>query len=516
MRSRIVKLTYVFIFIVISCQKDDIVPEITDSLIDGLLIKDKVTLDPLGYAPLSAMISLETNEVVSVDMLIIGKNGKDSDVFQSFSETGTTLEIPIHGLYADFENTVRLTFFNANGTDLGFKTYKIKTDPLISDMPLIVINKAEQNQMAQGMTLVNYYGYDKNKNPFRPFMFDAFGDIRWYLNFIKHPRLKNLHFDNGPQRLANGNFYFASREPDAIYEVDHFGNVLNTWEMPGYGFHHEAFEKPNGNFLVSVDKNDAGTIEDYIIEIDRNSKQIIREWDLNISLDNKRTTLTDNAIDWIHVNGVSYDESDDTIIISGRTQGVVKLTANNEVIWIMGSHKDWGVAGNGEDLNQFLLQPLDAAGTPIANQAVLDGDENHPDFEWNWYQHATKVLPNRNIILFDNGHNRNFMGAGSYSRAVEYKVDKENGTIQQVWQYGKERGNETYSRIVSDVDYLEVENHMLFSPGAIVSGARPVGKSIEVDMTNNTVIFEATIIPPKAFADKITFHRTERLPLYPN
>lgn len=520
MDEKIIRIVMVFLFIFISCEKDDDSIEVLDTTGSpctcDMLLEENVTLNPSGYAPLSAIVSLKTDMVVRVDIKILGKNGENSDINQNFPELGTEFEIPIHGLYADYQNTVELTFFDTAGTNLGYKTYMITTSPLISAMPEIIIDNANRNQMTQGMTLVSYYGYDQDIHPFRPFMFDSFGDIRWYLNYIDSSILNNLHFDNGPHRLANGNFYFANREPDAIYEVDLFGNIVNIWEMEGYGFHHEVFEKPNGNFLVSVDKRGLNTIEDHIIEIDRASKQIIREWDLNKSLDNQRTTLTNNAEDWIHVNGVSYDPSDNSIIVSGRTQGVIKLTDDNEVVWIMGGHKNWGFAGNGENLNQFLLQPLDAGGIPITDQSILDGDENHPDFEWNWYQHATKVLPNGNIILFDNGFNRNFTSTHFYSRAVEYKVDQDNGTIKQTWQYGKERGLDMYSRIVSDVDYLEAENNMLISSGNIVDGTRPIGKCIEVDIASNQVVFEATIIPPKTYADKITFHRTERLSLYPD
>src|SRR5690606_21286342 len=99
--------------------------------------------------------------------------------------------------------------------------------------------------------------------------------IRWYLDYSSHPELASLFYDDGPERLANGNLYFGSggsnfgaNPNNAIYEVDLFGNVMNLWEMPGYGFHHEAFEKPNGNFIVTVNKEGAATIEDHIIEID--------------------------------------------------------------------------------------------------------------------------------------------------------------------------------------------------------------------------------------------------------
>ena len=197
------------------------------------------------------------------------------------------------------------------------------------------------------------------------------------------------------------------------------------------------------------------------------------------------------------------------------SQGLVKLTTNNEVVWIIAPHKDWGISGNGTDLNTKLLFPLDLDGQVISDPAVREGDINHPDFEWSWYQHAPLITPQGNIMLFDNGANRNYTGTGPYSRAVEYRVNTADRTIQQIWEYGKARSSETYSRIVSDVDFLPNDNHVIFSPGAVIFNGNLYGKSIEINYATGAVVFEATIIPPTAFFDIITLHRTERLTLYP-
>ena len=521
---KIVVITFLCIF-VIACQSDDSGEAVGDPTPNEteVVVSDELILNPSGYAPLSAKILLQTSEEARVSLKIIGKNGVGSDLVQNFPGLGTTFDIPVHGLYASLNNTVILSFEDGSGNDLGSKTYQVQTASLISEMPQITIQEAKRDQMAEGMTLVSYFGHNGSLFPQRPFIFDSYGDIRWYLDFSLHPQLNNLFYDDGIAQLANGNFYFGSGGnafgaggDNLIYEIDLFGNVINTWDMPGYGFHHEVLEKPNGNFLVTVNKLSAATIEDHIIEIDRVSKEIVNVWDLNLSMENTRTALTNDLVDWFHANAVSYDDTDDAILVSGRTQALVKLNSENEVIWIMGPHKDWGISGNGIDLNTLLLQPLDVDGQPIVEQAVLDGDENHPDFEWNWYQHAPLIMPNGNIMLFDNGDNRNFTGNEDYSRAVAFGVDGLNKTIQQVWQYGKERGEETYSRIVSDVDYLESVDHVLFSPGAVSFNGSLYGKSIEVDYDTQELIFEATITPPSAFFDIITLHRTERLSLYAN
>lgn len=506
----------VVLFAVQSCKDDDPVdpnPEPGDEFTQEQIVSQTITVNPSGFAPLAASIQFTTNVPTRATIRVVGKNGEASDVIKEFPTVGTGHNLPVLGLYGDFENTIELTLFDGSGTNLGTSAINLLTAPLISDLPAtIAINESKASKKA-GMTLVSYFGHNGNRNPQRPFIFDEFGDIRWYLTFTTSDELNTLFYDNGIERLQNGNWYFGNRSTGKIYEVDMMGETINTWEMPGYAFHHQVLEKPNGNFLVTVDKNGIGTVEDHIIEIDRTSKQIINEWDFRQSLQQSRTTLTQDQVDWFHINAVEYDANDNTIIVSGRTQGTVKVDENNNVVWVMSPHKGWGNAGNGTDLTTKLLTPLNGSGQVIINQSVLDGDINDASFEWNWYQHAPQVMPNGNVMLFDNGDNRNFVSPGTYSRAVEYEINTSNMTIQQVWQYGKERGGVTYSRIVSDVDYDPETNHVFFSPGAVATNGN-YGKVVEVDYATKEVLFEATIFPPIAVFN-ITFHRTERLSLYP-
>lgn len=512
-------LGLVSLFLLVSCGNDDDLPgplpdpDPTIVLQQDVVESQSLSINLSGAAPLTAVLAFSTSEPVSSRVRVVGKNGPLSDVIKDFTTPALLHGLPILGLYGDYNNEVEVTLFNASGASLGTSTFNIPTTPLISDMPAISI-QSNNVQKEPGMTLVSYFGSNGASSGQKPFIFDEFGDIRWYLDFSANPVLANLFYDNGIERLRNGNYYFGDRSTSRIFEVDLIGRVINTWEMPGYTFHHEVHEKPNGNFLVTVNNlSSTITVEDHIIEIDRNTGDIINEWDLRESLQRDRTAWSTDQSDWIHVNAVTYDENDDTIIISGRTQGLIKLTNDNEVVWILAPHRGWGMAGDGTDLTTKLLQPLDGNGQPITLANVLDGVSNTATFEWAWYQHAPQVMPNGNVILFDNGDNRNYQG-GNYSRAVEYEIDATNMTIKQVWSYGKARGGQTYSRIVSDVDYHEESNHVFFSPGAI-SNSSVYGKVIEVDYATQAVFFEASIIAPSAFFG-VTFHRTERLSLYPD
>lgn len=476
----------------------------------------RVVLNPTGVSPLAARVDLTTTEPVSVELTVPGRDGPETTVRHRFEGVATVHRLPVLGLYPNSVNEIQLSFTSAGGVPLGQTSLSVTTAPLPADMPQVRIDVAA-GDIAPGMNLVNYYGHSSTVTPQRPFMFDRAGRIRWLLTFSASPALAGLFFDNGLKVLANGNLFFGDKTTNAIYEIDRLGAVVRRWPLPGYGFHHSAIEKPDGNFIVTVSKLGAATIEDYLVEVDRVSGAIVNEWNLNRSLQTARrawpTSLANLDVDWFHANAVIHDATDDTIIVSGRTQGVVKLTRDNRVVWILAPHKDWGRAGDGTDLTGLLLQPLDAAGRPISDPAVLRGDTPHPDFEWAWYQHSPALLPGGELMLFDNGENRHYGGQGLYSRAVVYRIDGSARTIRQVWQYGKERGTATFSRIVSGAEFYAPERNVLFSPGSVRSNG-DYGKAVEVDYDTRQVVFEATVTPPIA-PFGVTFHRVTRVPLYP-
>ena len=472
-----------------------------------------VNLNPNGSTPLSAKVEMTTPVDGRFKVVVSGKNGAQSDVELFPEYYGKTHVISIHGLYFSHNNTVDIIFTNNDGYERLTNQVQIQTVSELNYLPTLKVNVSQPDQMEEGLTFISYLGVN---TPHRPFMVDAFGDVRWVLDVSADPTVGNIHYDNGMEKLENGNLFFGNRADHSITEIDWFGTVVNTWSLAPYHFHHNVIEKPNGNFLASVSLPGSmhlygvETVEDYIVEIDRTSGGIVTEWDLKQSLDETRFALTTDTFDWMHVNSVWHDESDNTIIVSGRTQGTVKLTYDNKVKWIISAHKGWGSARNGDNMNNFLLNPLDASGNVISDTAVINGNAEHSEFEWPWYQHATKITRNGNLTLFDNGSTRQFGNTSDkYSRAVEYEINEQAMTIRQVWAYGKSRGLETYSAVVSDVDYLPGMDNILFSPGFRVENAAGQGaKVVEVDYLSGQPVFELEITPDNA---PIGLHRAERM-----
>ncbi len=492
-------------------------PTIDDSMggIDSLII------NPSGYSPLSARLIRNYSVAVKLEIRIKNRSTNNFDLIKAYSRFKRSQDVPILGLYANHSNEVKITAIDGDGKIHKEELLAINTQALPIGMPEIIVKTRLKGMMSAGMNLLSYWGI---RNPQMPLIFDDQAEIRWYLDYRNHPQLSALSYDNGVERLRNGNYYFGDIASSSIYEVDVYGNVVNSWNLPGHEFHHSVHEKANGNFLVTTSKvgdrhdNGESVIEDWVIEIDRSNGMIVREWDLKESLDEYRTTWIDQLnnppVDWFHGNAVIEGRDQASMIASGRTQGIVKLNNNNQPQWILGTHNGWGMNRDSVDLNQFLLQPLDASSNPISDTNVLNGYTNHPDFEWAWYPHAPEYLPNGDLLVFDNGDNRNYSNAQEYSRAVIYRINEQNKTIKQVWSYGRSRGAETFGQFVSDVDYLDEKDNILFCPGFGTDNEGKLGgRVVEIDYSSKQVVFEAMINnPPGSF---VSFHRAERLELYP-
>ena len=499
--------------------------------IEFTISADSIQVNPYGFTPLSALVSFTTEKMGRTFLRVHGKHGAFSDVTHLFTDFGTAHSIPVIGMYADTVNTVDIRLVDNAGDTLEKSTVSITTQALPADMPVSITTLPfNQASVESGVYLVsNLSTLNIVNRPCLPYMSDDYGDVRWVLDYSTLPALSTMFYDDGIARLQNGNFYFGDIETSAIYEVNLLGKIINTWPLPGYSFHHNVQEKPNGNFLVSVSKqgstNTEGhvTIEDYIIEINRQSGSVQTEWDLKESLDEYRRTLVNDAGDWVHVNSVIYDSTDNTIVVSGRTQGVIKLDSANGVKWILAPHTGWGQNRRGEDLNAFLLTPVDASGKPYTDSTVINGTSAAADFEWCYYQHSNIYLPNGDLMVFDNGTSRNLdavdgntivnSAPGKYSRAVEYKIDEKNKTIQQVWDYGKERDQSCYSSIISSVQYLPEKNHILFCPGYnVLNTTGNGGKIVEIDYATKQVVAETSISTANTFG----FHRAKKISAYPD
>lgn len=452
-----------------------------------------VLLDPYDASPLTALILFETEEEVSPKITIEGKD-KLTTIETEFAKN-TKHYLPIYGLYADYNNKVDISYTLSDGKKIT-KQVEIQTDKLPDDFVLPTSVKKDSIKLTNDL----YFFTPSSKG--YTCAYDVNGDVRWYLSnnaVWDNTRLKNGHMMVSTERLVNSPYYMTG-----LYEIDLLGHIYNEYSLKG-GYHHDYFELPNGNLLVASDdfNNEAGTVEDYIVELDRTTGNIVKTWDLKdvLNMEDGKSENWSNY-DWFHNNSVWYDEATNSITLSGRHQdAVINIDyTSGKLNWIIGDSTNWS-----SEYQKYFF-------TPVGK-----------DFEWQWSQHAAMITPEGYVFIFDNGNNKSkdsskyVEATNGYSRGVMYKIDTDKMTIEQVYEYGKERGSSFYSPYISDVDYLE-KNHYLIHSGGIVyvdgkNSNQPAGfssnttlKSDTVEVLNDKVIFEI-VLPTNNY-------RVEKLSLY--
>lgn len=433
----------------------------------------KVVIDPYKASPLTAMVMFETKESTEVKVSIQGKDDK-TGLSYTFPKSKEHY-LAIYGLYAGYDNIVTIEYGDVK------KDIIIETDSLPDDFVLPTSVNGIREELDN-----DFYFFTPSAKGYSA-AYDINGDVRWYLtNYAlwDNTRLKNGRMLVSTERLMYSPYYMTG-----LYEIDMFGKIYKEYSLMG-GYHHDYYELPNGNLLVASDDfgNDDGTVEDVIVEVDKTTGAIVKTFDLKKILnmeDGKSENWT--SYDWFHNNSVWYDEKTNSITLSGRHQdAVINIDYNSgKLNWIIGDKTGWS-----SEYQKYFFTPVG------------------PDFEWQWSQHAAMITPEGYVFIFDNGNNKSKIkdsyvdAENSYSRGVMYKIDTEKMTIEQIYEYGKERGSSFYSPYISDVDYLDKGHYIVHSGGIVnadgkpsnqpagLSGGNVLLKSDTVEVKDDKVIFE--------------------------
>ena len=505
-----------------SCEK-------RDKQIDDILKQPiKIQLNPYEKVPLGALLSFETSKPCEVEITVEGK----IPVTRRFTTYRRTNEIPVIGLYPDTTNKVLIKLTDKEG-QIYRGEVDIVTDPLPNHLPGIDIVTLDRSKMEPGFHLAELLIANNGLFHSYTIMFDDEGERRWFMDMSSTNKISY-----SPLRLKNGHWLYVSWID--IYELDELGKQVRKDQMWGHAGDHDIIELENGNLLMGGSKKDAMVVRngnsvatryDYVVEWERKAPgRTVEEWDLGQVLDIDRSVFPadysmDNKADWFHINSIEYNPNDKNLIASGRNQGVVKFDNDKSLKWILAPHKSWGPSGRtgkGKSTKKHLLTAINSSGTPYDDN-VQQGTERAADFEWCTGQHAVTVLDDGNIVLFDNGLSRNFGRTPTYSRAVEYKINEEDMTIEQVWEYGREKGLDMFSGITSDVDILPQTGNRLITAGNIRLGTLPPhAKMVEITYPENEEVFEANLFfrdalgtKEQSWAQFDLVYRGERYSLFP-
>src|SRR5581483_1589654 len=362
------------------------------------------------------------------------------------------------------------------------------TAPLPADFPHSVVLQSDPGKMEPGYTLFTIQNRSAKKAYIT--MMDNSGEVVWY---SPAPAISDVDV----RQLSNGDLFVEEPAPlNRFREINLLGETVQTWSAPArYPVNnHDGVPTAHGtilylsdvsravtNFPSNVTNPAAGLIttnvdDNPVVEISATNGELLNAWSPIDLLNPTRVTYltyqfpSSFGVDNEHANAVIEDPSDNSIIVSLRTQHAVFkfLRSTGRLKWILGPHANWGPG-----LQPYLLNPV---GTPFA---------------WNYGQHAPKITTRGTLLLYDDGNGRAcpfdppIADQDNYSRAVEYSINETNLQVTQVWDSTQAGGERIYTSAVGAADLLEQSGNVLVTYGLVsyVNGVHP-----SLTATNATMV----------------------------
>ena len=415
-------------------------------------------------APLVGIGEFSTKLESTIRVEVIGKN----PIVTNFNEYKTDHNIPIFGLYLNRENTIRITATSRSG-EVVEQNCTLNTE-LGPDQPLPAIPEITiiENKIKPDDKTRLYLTSSINARNLPNLIIDTAGEIRYYW-------AKEIYIYS---QLKNKNFLASYYRRGVMDELDILGNEVQKFDYARP--HHSLIQLPN--------KNIALFIGNFFIEIDYNTHQEVSRINLPKELPCLRPKVGKGFHHPIHHNWITYDENDNTFLLSLRDQSAVyKINATTkEVKWILGY--------------PYAMDMLDSSCQSKFFTSSI------PKKDWFSGQHSPILLPNGNIAVFDNHANAEFTTlkeleakreAGEEAnfirrknRILEYSIDERNQTAELVWQY------EPDERLVNpsqgSVRYLPDNDHYLvLFPESFLVRRRNHGFMVEIDRGTKEVVFKA-------------------------
>ena len=389
-----------------------------------------LVLDPNGSTPLAAELRVLFSGEARVEVSIEGEAN------WSVSAEGTDgVNLPLLGFKPGQKYRATVTLTTSSDSHV-LEPLSLVTSALPSDFPAVELISSTPEQMAPGHTLFSTVGDTSYL-----VIVDQRGEVVWY-----HPIVGIADV----RELPNGNLIFL--DADAIVEMNFLGDEVRrlTSVADFGGFTHEVFPTTDGKFFSLEGKIDqidgfrtdyedatlhgtADVLDSVLVELDAEGNALRKKSLLDI-LDRERVAYDSLDLppgdghqnDWVHVNAIVPVDAGSSFVVSARNQDVVfELSQDwSRIHWLLANPNGWS-----EPFRKYLLTPI---GVPA-------GEE----FRWPYHQHAPELTPDGTLLLFDNGNNRATPGDGrtpmteetSYSRAVEYRIDEQAMTVEEVWSY---------------------------------------------------------------------------------
>lgn len=362
-----------------------------------------------------------------------------------------SVQMPVFGLYAGYENQVSLLLLFQDGST--------RTLAVAIATPAYIDPSASYGQptIVKARAAGSALGFDffvMKSALGSPVIVDTDAQIRWVASGVTN---------SSSAAIQDDEFVIGDAATPTVYRLRLDGTLATSpLQSATYTMFHHNIDPGRQGLLAEVDTA-IGTVvnlESTVAEID-DQGLVLRQWDLAAILSAYMTSQGDDAsafvrpgADWFHNNAATYDRGDDSIIVSSRENFVIKLDyATGNIIWILGDPtKYW-----------YTFPSLRAKALTLAAGGLYPLG-----------QHATTIISGGLLMLFNDGLGSVSQPAGApagasrtYSAVSAYSIDEASMTAQNVWNF--DYGQTLYSKICSSayeaagqsilVDYAVPDNY---------------------------------------------------------
>lgn len=327
---------------------------------------------------------------------------------------GTTVNLPVFGLYERYDNTVTVTMKKSKGRKSTLVT-ELTTSRLSNDCRNTLLSAEKIVAASEGADLdFSFYMLKAWACGAHPIVMDIDGNLRW-AGTVGGAQQGSTFFRN--------NFYVGNGSD--LYAITPFGDAstVGNYSDGGYADFHHNIDPGRDGLLLEFNKYP--DVESDVIEVDEDGN-ILNEWDVAdiirqamIDGGDDPSNFVRQGDDWFHNNAATYWKKKNQLVLSAREDFVIGIGYDDhEIKWILGDpDKAWYTYPS---LRAFALSMPAGTVPPIG-------------------QHAVSITSAGNLMLFDNGFEsfNHWPSGSSRSESVprQYSLNLSKRTATEVWRY---------------------------------------------------------------------------------
>jgi len=390
-----------------------------------------ITGHTAGVTPFISKLTLEVSNTTVLKSIQFAIDPKPGSVTRPLSGTyandylvGRGFEhppeviLPVYGLYAGRANTVRLTYRFLDGSSKQDQT--TITTATFDDQGCGYNNPTRLQPRTNSTHLSYDYIFDSSScGDFSPVILDSDGALRWVSPIPTMNALfaASTFFDNAVYRT----------EGSQLFRVELDGAIGLLADYSSMGVEHLHHNIDRGKMGLLIDPDTTSFFESEFLEVDSSDGTVLRTFNMASIIsaamiaggDDPSQFVFPTPNDWFHLNGVTYNRADDSLVVSSRENFLICIDYETTAIkWILGDPtKKWHQFPS---LRKFALTVAPGSLPPIG-------------------QHSPSITFDQGVMVLDNGQNSQFQNppgdARVYASPRKYSLDLVANVATEVWNF---------------------------------------------------------------------------------